>query len=139
MTLSGLVKMLIAWYTLPLLSEDQMAENERLGRCYEFAAKHILWVREYSDTAGIYLVHGRIENPDPNSTGYAKIDHAWIECGEDRRTAIVYDAVLNAYFRAWTWYQKYRATVQARYNVCQALARMLSSKNYGPWHKDTLK
>lgn len=127
--------------------QDSLRVSDRLGRCYELAAKGIQgwWMlregglvsRELLGTnslpvsgspAPTSLVHGTWHGPNAAE----RIAHAWLVLDDGRVwepvTSLICDPVL---FEAYT-----RAVPTRTYTEKQARVHMLRSGHFGPWHED---
>jgi hypothetical protein len=97
--------------------------RKRDGRCYELA-----WTALDLEPGGEHfrLVHGKVYN----ATLDVRMDHAWVVLPDGR----VYDPVFNKYF-PWRLYAKwYAAVAEVTYTRREAMAAIVATRHYGPWH-----
>ena len=97
----------------------------RLSRCYELAAKAML----YEPGADQWvLVHGSGVNPDHG----VRLHHAWIELNDGR----VYHADTDVYEPTDWFMTHYQVQVEHCYSRPEAVRLMANTRNYGPWTDD---
>jgi hypothetical protein len=99
--------------------------RKRLSRCYELAAKVMLYEPEADQWV---LVHGSSVNPDLG----VRIRHAWIELDDGR----VYHADTDVYEPTDWFMTHYQVQVEHHYSRPEAVRLMASTRNYGPWTDD---
>ena len=101
------------------LTDDSF--RERLGRCYELAAR-------YAFDHGGTIVHGTIE-----AFGNPRIQHAWVELPGGR----IYDAVAAQEFPKGDYEQLFDPRPEARFDPDEARIALLRNNHWGPWTSKT--
>jgi len=115
-------------------ADEHTPMEERLGNCYELAAKGLLLMGEGS------LLLSKIDLPRPSHLVHgswhgqgapARIKHAWVVLSDGRIwepiTALIYDAdKFNTYCRT----EKI-----AVYSRGEAQHQMFEHRHWGPWHE----
>lgn len=96
-----------------------VAFEDRLGNCYEFAAQYVVRNR------GSKLVHGSIQG-----AGMPRIGHAWAidQDGE------VFEPTGGKHWLPDLFATFHKTQVEVVYDETEARVQMLKHKHYGPWH-----
>ena len=101
--------------------------NDRLGRCYELSGRYITDGMFIPNRENAILVHGKLVNPF--GVGYAELDHAWIETGEE-----VFDPVMDKTIPKEVFYALFKPTIYKRYTREETRRMILKHEHWGPWH-----
>lgn len=94
--------------------------RKRLGRCYELAYNYL-----HKDDRFVRwrLVHGEI------GEGRLAIGHAWL-----KRGALIYDPVLDEFFHAWSYRERFDAVALESFTMSDCLKWIGVHGTYGPWN-----
>lgn len=106
--------------------------EQRLGRCYELAAKgviHLRFTEEQRAKANVPkpvgLVHGSWHGPEAP----ARINHAWVLL-ED---GCVWEPITETICYREMFYGYTRATDHEVYDLTQTACNMIGAQHFGPW------
>jgi hypothetical protein len=106
--------------------------RKREGRCYELAARAILFDPE-AVRLSLVLVHGEINGPpeqtNPGHASFTRIGHAWIEASDGR----TYDPVRDEWMDTPEYVDRAHAVAQKRYTRAEAFHQVATTDSYGPW------
>lgn len=99
---------------------------QRMGHCYELAAKHLLEIARPDGDALARLVHGSIQSGD-----LERIGHAWVIHGDGR----VYEPTTARMWEATPFLAFFNRRIEHTYSVEQVRRFIAETKHWGAWEE----
>jgi GNAT superfamily N-acetyltransferase len=95
----------------------------RLKDCFRQAGRYVM---THLDS----LVHGTV-TIGPS----VPVSHAWVEIRRPDGAELIYDGVQGKFYDKASYYRNMRAVPERTYDQAEAIAKMLETRHFGPWHR----
>lgn len=113
-------------------ADEDSTFAERLGHCYRLGATAFMkWpehlIRNTHAAKPRLLVHGSWHGPEAP----ARIDHCWVVLDGDW----IWEPISALIYEPDQFYEYTRGQINALHTGPEALAHMMSTGHFGPWHE----